>query len=76
MVFTVQDLSKVEPLLADGPGSPRVPDAKTIHWRLPKRYLEPQTLMAILRKQLSSAPATSPQAGISARRTEAGVGTA
>jgi hypothetical protein len=52
VVFAVDDLKKVEPALADGPGSPRVPDPKTVHWRLPKRYLEPGTLLAVLRKQL------------------------
>ena len=30
-----------------------MPDAKTIHWRLPPNYLEPGTLLAVLRKHLS-----------------------
>jgi hypothetical protein len=31
-----------------------MPDAKTVHWRLPKAYLEPATLLAVLRKQLAA----------------------
>jgi transcription-repair coupling factor (superfamily II helicase) len=52
LIFAVDDLAKVQPLFAEGAGSPRVPDPQTIHWRLPKRYLEPATMLAILRKQL------------------------
>ena len=53
VVFAIDDLQKVQPLLADGPGSPRVPDPQTIHWRLPKRLLEPRALLDVLRNQLS-----------------------
>jgi len=56
VVFAIEDLQQVQPLFADGPGSPRVPDPQTIHWRLPKRYLEPKTLLAALRKQLARRP--------------------
>ncbi len=56
VVFAIDDLQKVQPLFADGPGSPRVPDPQTIHWRLPKRYLEPKTLLMVLRKQLARTP--------------------
>ena len=52
VVFAIDDLQTVQPLFATGPGSPRVPDPQTIHWRLPKRYLEPKTLLTTLRKQL------------------------
>ena len=57
VVFTIDDLERVQELFSTGPGSPRLPDAHTIHWRLGKRYLEPPTLLAILRKQLARAPA-------------------
>jgi transcription-repair coupling factor (superfamily II helicase) len=53
VVFAIEDLQQVQPLFAEGPGSPRVPDPQTIHWRLPPRYLEPATLLAVLRKQLA-----------------------
>jgi hypothetical protein len=56
VIFAIEDLEKAQPLFADGPGSPRLPDPYTVHWRLPKRYLEPPTLLAILRKQLSRQP--------------------
>ncbi len=56
VIFAIEDLQQVEPLLADGPGSPRVPDPQTIHWRLPKHYLEPKSLLAVLRKQLGRDP--------------------
>ncbi|MCG3128796.1 MAG: Transcription-repair-coupling factor [Phycisphaerae bacterium] len=59
VVFTVEDLPLVEPLFSQGPGSPRVPDPHTIHWRLPDRYLERSTLLAVLRKQLSATPAAA-----------------
>jgi hypothetical protein len=61
VIFAETDFQQVQPLFADGPGSPRVPDPQTIHWRLPKRFLEPPTLLAVLRKQLArpAAPALS-----------------
>ena len=59
VIFAVDDLQQIEPMLEEGPGSPRVPDPKTVHWRLPKRYLEPATLIAVLRKQLGSTPRVS-----------------
>jgi transcription-repair coupling factor (superfamily II helicase) len=52
VIFAVDDLQTVQPLFKDGPGSPRVPDPQTIHWRLPKRFLEPPLLLATLRQQL------------------------
>jgi hypothetical protein len=60
VVFSVDDLQKIEPVLANGPGSPRVPDPKTIHWRLPPRYLEPQALLTVLRHQLRGRAAGAP----------------
>jgi transcription-repair coupling factor (superfamily II helicase) len=60
VIFAIEDLQTVQPLLSDGPGSPRVPDPYTIHWRLPKRYLEPKTLLAVLRRQLGSAGGAPP----------------
>ncbi len=56
VIFAVDDLRTIEPLLTGGPGSPRVPDPHTIHWRLPKRCLEPVTLLAVLRQQLRRLP--------------------
>ncbi len=59
VVFAIEDLQQVQPLFADGPGSPRVPDPQTVHWRLPKHYLEPKTLLAVLQKQLAKRPSAA-----------------
>jgi transcription-repair coupling factor (superfamily II helicase) len=60
LIFAIDDLDTAQALFANGPGSPRLPDPQTVHWRLGKRYLEPPTLLAILRKQLSR-PAHTPE---------------
>lgn len=64
VIFSIDDLQVVQPLFADGPGSPRTPDGNTIHWRLPKRLLAAELLLATLRRQLSrtNAPRTLPSA--------------
>lgn len=53
VIFSIDDLARVEPLFKRGPGSPRVADAKTIHWRLPVRLLEIPALLEVLRTQLA-----------------------
>jgi hypothetical protein len=53
VIFAVDDFPQAKALFETGPGSPRVPDPKTIHWRLPKRFLEMPTLLTILRRQLA-----------------------
>ena len=60
VIFAVEDFPKVRPLFETGPGSPRVPDPQTIHWRLPKRFLEMPTLLTILRRQLAGETAKQP----------------
>ncbi len=57
VIFAIDDSQIVQPLLAHGPGSPRIPDPQTIHWRLPKRLLETPTLLDVLRQQLRTHPA-------------------
>jgi transcription-repair coupling factor (superfamily II helicase) len=57
VVFTFENLQTVEPVFVDTPGSVRVPDPKTIHLRLPASYLEPTTLLAVLRRLLAKAGA-------------------
>ncbi|MBU0641126.1 MAG: transcription-repair coupling factor [Planctomycetes bacterium] len=61
VVFAIDNLQRARPLFESGPGSPRVPDPKTVHWRLPKRYLELPTLLTTLRRQLAGAEAPVPQ---------------
>ena len=55
VVFVVESLTKAEPLFADAPGTVRMPDLKTIHLRLPPSYLEPTTLVTVLRRMLTKA---------------------
>jgi transcription-repair coupling factor (superfamily II helicase) len=57
LVFSIDDLGRAEPIFADAPGTVRVIDAETVNIRLPNRYFEPPTLMAVLRKLLGRAPA-------------------
>ena len=65
VVFTIEDLSKLGPLMGKGvgggAGSVRVADEKTIHLRLPANYLEPETLINVLRVMLNpNAPKPAP----------------
>jgi transcription-repair coupling factor (superfamily II helicase) len=55
VVFAIDDLARVQNLFTEGPGSPRIPDARTIHWRLPNRLLDPSNLLDVLRTQLTAA---------------------
>ncbi|MGB9625720.1 MAG: transcription-repair coupling factor, partial [Phycisphaerae bacterium] len=52
LVFTVEELPRVRQLFEKAPGSPRVPDANTVHLRLPEQYFDPTTLLAVLRRIL------------------------
>lgn len=52
VIFSIVDLERAQPLFESGPGSPRLPDPQTVHWRLPKRLLEPEALVEVLRQQL------------------------
>ena len=52
IIFRVDELARLEPLLADTRGSVRVPDGRTVHWRVPAAYFEPATLLTVLRKVL------------------------
>jgi len=52
VVFTLSDPIEAQKLFSQGSltGKVRVPDGRTIHLRLDPRYLEPPTLLAVLRK--------------------------
>jgi hypothetical protein len=56
-VFSVEDMSAVEPLFADAPGTARLPDEKTVHWRLPPNYREMPTMVRVLLHRLCRATA-------------------
>jgi len=56
VIFNIDDLTKLGPLMgkgAGGAGSVRIADEKTIHLRLPATYLEPETLINVLRNMLN-----------------------
>ncbi|MBU0716922.1 MAG: transcription-repair coupling factor, partial [Planctomycetes bacterium] len=55
VVFQVKHLPSVEALFVDAPGTVRLPDPQTVHLRLPSGYLEPRTLLPILRQLLVKA---------------------
>jgi transcription-repair coupling factor (superfamily II helicase) len=52
VVFAVRSHLSLKTLLDGSPGSLRLPDERTIHWRPPPAYLEPSTLLAVLLKRL------------------------
>jgi transcription-repair coupling factor (superfamily II helicase) len=54
VVFALEKDSGKKPMkiFADAPGKVRIPDAATVHIRLEKSYLEPDTICAVLRKIL------------------------
>jgi len=52
VVFNVEDLTLADALFAGATGSVRMADPQTLHWRLPAHYLEPPTLVAMLRQLL------------------------
>ncbi len=54
IIFTVNRLADVDPIFANAPGIARSPDKHTVHLRLPKSYLEPTTLLPVLRKLLAT----------------------
>ena len=54
VVFAVETIGKVERLFAAAPGRVSMVDAETVYWRLNESYLEPRTLLAVLRKLLKS----------------------
>ncbi|MCH8853009.1 MAG: transcription-repair coupling factor [Planctomycetes bacterium] len=60
LIFQYDDLSKAEAVFRSQEGLAgvvRMPDPRTIHWRVPDSYFEPKTLLAVLRKRLSATPA-------------------
>jgi len=55
VIFNIESLVAAEPLFVDAPGSVRMPDPETVHLRLPPNYLEPATLLPVLRNMLVKA---------------------
>jgi len=55
VIFSVSDPVKVDSALKDLPGSVRLVDDHTAHWRPPVRYLEKPSLLNVLRRRLQLA---------------------
>ncbi len=55
VIFSVSDPVKVDSALKDLPGSVRLVDDHTAHWRPPARYLEKPSLLNVLRRRLQLA---------------------
>jgi len=49
VIFLVDHVSTAKAAFDEAPGSVRMPDAKTVHLRLPPAYLEPSSLVSVLR---------------------------
>jgi transcription-repair coupling factor (superfamily II helicase) len=82
VVFMIEDLGKLGPLMGKGvgggAGSVRIADEKTIHLRLPAAYLEPETLVNVLRNLLNpnapKEPAKKPEPAKAQQRANPGAG--
>lgn len=53
VIFVLRSPAKAEGVFVGAAGTVRVPDEKTIHWRPPAAYLEPSTLVPVLRRMLA-----------------------
>ncbi len=57
VIFLIESVAVSQPAFVGAPGSVRMPDAKTIHLRLPPAYLESATLVPVLRRMFQKAAA-------------------
>ena len=68
VVLTVRDAAKASYGLAGAPGSLRVVDEKTIYFRPPPTYLEPDTLLMVMRNLLRQLTTARSEANLPLRR--------
>jgi len=63
IVISPRDMRMAERLFEQAPGTVRLVDGKDLYWRLPPAYLEPDTLLVVLRQRLLRAgePAIVPR---------------
>jgi len=59
LIFTVEHMGMMNTLFQGATGTVRMPDNRTLHWRLPPRYLEMPTMLTILLRLLKREPAQS-----------------
>jgi len=57
IIFTVRDFQAAQEFFRDAPGSVRLPDERTVHWRPPRAYFEEPTLIRVLLRRLRLATA-------------------
>lgn len=55
VIFRFEKMTAAQPFFQSLTGTVRMPDASTAHWRPPPRYLEPGTLVSVLRNALARA---------------------
>jgi len=55
IIFTITDFRAVAAVFEGSAGTARLPDSKTVHWRLPPIYRQMPTLMRVLLKRLRQA---------------------
>lgn len=56
LIFAVEHMGLMNELFDGASGTQRMPDAQTVHWRLPQNYLEPPTMLLMLRRLLEKEP--------------------
>src|SRR5438045_7083560 len=55
VVLTVRDAARAQQALAGAPGTLRVIDEKTVYLRMPPTFMEPETLLMVLRNLMRTA---------------------
>jgi hypothetical protein len=55
LIFAVRDFARAEGVFKDAPGSVRLPDNETVHWRPPPVFFQMPTLLTVLVKRLREA---------------------
>ena len=55
IIFSVTNYSAIKTMFDGSQGSVRIPDEKTVHWRLPPAYFEGPTLLRVLLNRLRQA---------------------
>jgi hypothetical protein len=72
VIFTIDgEIKKVEPLFAAAAGSIRIPDGRTLHWRVPENYFHRGSLLRILVnlfRRAAGSPATDRPEPVGGRR--------
>ena len=57
IIFKVKDFSRARHVFEDAPGTARLPDDHTVHWRLPGAYRQMPTLVIVMLKRFRQAMA-------------------